>query len=67
MKAGARLFQEGNDLWYLAGINYPRVVVDAAICERLEKNGIVLEAGDDESPVYERGWKRWYMLSNKAV
>jgi hypothetical protein len=63
MRSGATLYQEGNNTWYLAGVGYPRKSVDAAICERLDRRNVITEAGDDESPAYERGWQRWYILS----
>ena len=50
MRAGATLYQEGDDVWYLAGVNYQRQHLDAAICERLERQGIISDQGDDERP-----------------
>lgn len=63
MRAGATLYQEGDHVWYLAGVNHPRELVDAGACEWLEARQYVREYGDDESPSYSRGWQRWYILA----
>jgi hypothetical protein len=62
IRAGATLYQEGDRVWYLGRVDHPRESVDASVCDWLEMRGYVAENGDDESPGYSRGWKRWYIL-----
>jgi hypothetical protein len=62
MRAGAVLYQEGNNVWYLTRINQPREYVDARVCQWLLRRDAICEEGNDESPSYERGWMRWYIL-----
>jgi hypothetical protein len=66
MQSGATLYQEGDRVWYLAGVNLPRTLVDADVCEWLEAHEYIREDGDDESPGYIHGWRRWYILPREV-
>lgn len=68
MQRGILLFQEGDGVWYLAGVGYPRETIETTVGDHLDRENKITEAGDDESPCYSRGWKRWYVLAiDKAV